>query len=572
MKYLILKEIGVIKIIIRARWTIRIRGCSSISTIRYATSCAIFASLVLMLTSNTIDITSYIPKSAVAISQINSQDYKVDSLFIALLTNGDASVDYNLIIDSNRSSTNVTLFGETIQNLTLTNYNETEIDYATTGIPNKITVFSKSSPDIHVTYSTSDLVDKQNRNWTFSFAFPDRFLLKIPSRAHIIHMEPPPYMTPAGEQNLWGFGPGNVKVSYVIGPLGTREEAQASIRSLEELIEKTRENHDGIVLKNISFVLDRTKLLFKEEKYLPVISLSTDASALLQNISQYYKLGQTTIAQAQSELQKYKDKGHDISEAEKDLVISRNLFLKGEYQQAVNVAKDTIINISQKSNNFVSFDNSNFILTLALLTIIPSIAIILRNRKSIVKKFMKTELMNYKPTGNYTDSVIQPSGPDSYNKGLASSANSETQTNKGSPLNLNFPSEAPSDGKEIKEHLDKVVREVGNVRKNYAPLKDAKLCSSSLESNPSSNNELLRNVISQMKSDRPYLRKEDKDMLDFMCEKQGSAFESEIRNKFILPRTSLWRLVKRLEREGLVEVTKIGGQNLIKLKFDEKLT
>jgi uncharacterized membrane protein len=55
-----------------------------------------------------------------------------------------------------------------------------------------------------------------------------------------------------------------------------------------------------------------------------------------------------------------------------------------------------------------------------------------------------------------------------------------------------------------------------------------------------------------------------------LCDKEGTAFESEIRNKFILPRTSLWRLIKRLEREELLEVRKIGGQNLIKLRLEDK--
>ena len=84
--------------------------------------------------------------------------------------------------------------------------------------------------------------------------------------------------------------------------------------------------------------------------------------------------------------------------------------------------------------------------------------------------------------------------------------------------------------------------------------------------------ESLVGAVSKMKTDKLYLRNEDKDLLDFLYEEGGSAFESEIRNKFVLPRTSLWRLIKRLEREELVEVRKIGGQNLIKLRFEVRPT
>jgi uncharacterized membrane protein len=63
------------------------------------------------------------------------------------------------------------------------------------------------------------------------------------------------------------------------------------------------------------------------------------------------------------------------------------------------------------------------------------------------------------------------------------------------------------------------------------------------------------------------LKPDEKEILFYIADKEGAAFEGEIRNKFILPKTSLWRLIKRLEREDMIEITKLGGQNLIKLKF-----
>ena len=67
--------------------------------------------------------------------------------------------------------------------------------------------------------------------------------------------------------------------------------------------------------------------------------------------------------------------------------------------------------------------------------------------------------------------------------------------------------------------------------------------------------------------EHPYLRKEDKDVIGFLEEKGGKAFESEVRERFPgMPRTSLWRLVKRLEKMEIVTVRRIGLQNQIKLK------
>jgi len=65
----------------------------------------------------------------------------------------------------------------------------------------------------------------------------------------------------------------------------------------------------------------------------------------------------------------------------------------------------------------------------------------------------------------------------------------------------------------------------------------------------------------------PELKKEDKDVIEFLAEKGGKAFEAEIRERFPdMPRTSLWRLVRRLERLEIVEVKRIGLENQVELK------
>ena len=69
--------------------------------------------------------------------------------------------------------------------------------------------------------------------------------------------------------------------------------------------------------------------------------------------------------------------------------------------------------------------------------------------------------------------------------------------------------------------------------------------------------------------DKPDLREDDKEIIKFIHENGGSALESDLRKKFLLPRTTMWRAVKRLERHGLIEITKKDQQNLIKLTNTE---
>jgi uncharacterized membrane protein len=65
----------------------------------------------------------------------------------------------------------------------------------------------------------------------------------------------------------------------------------------------------------------------------------------------------------------------------------------------------------------------------------------------------------------------------------------------------------------------------------------------------------------------PRLNSEEKDVINFLAENEGKAFESQIRERFPgIPRTSLWRLVKRLEKLEIIRVKKVGLENQVELK------
>jgi len=65
---------------------------------------------------------------------------------------------------------------------------------------------------------------------------------------------------------------------------------------------------------------------------------------------------------------------------------------------------------------------------------------------------------------------------------------------------------------------------------------------------------------------REHLRSEDREAVEFIASAGGEVFEAELREHFKLPKSTTWRMVKRLKREGLLEVKKVGGQNLIRLR------
>jgi uncharacterized membrane protein/plastocyanin len=72
--------------------------------------------------------------------------------------------------------------------------------------------------------------------------------------------------------------------------------------------------------------------------------------------------------------------------------------------------------------------------------------------------------------------------------------------------------------------------------------------------------------LNRIFAEKPYLRDDDKEAIRYLVEKGGVAYETEIKEKFNMPKTTVWRLVRRLERDGLVEVKKTNGHNIIRIK------
>ncbi len=65
----------------------------------------------------------------------------------------------------------------------------------------------------------------------------------------------------------------------------------------------------------------------------------------------------------------------------------------------------------------------------------------------------------------------------------------------------------------------------------------------------------------------PELRGEEQAVVNFLAQRNGEAMESEIRDAFEkIPKTTMWRMLKRLEEAEVVTLEKAGNQNRVKLR------
>lgn len=62
------------------------------------------------------------------------------------------------------------------------------------------------------------------------------------------------------------------------------------------------------------------------------------------------------------------------------------------------------------------------------------------------------------------------------------------------------------------------------------------------------------------------LRMEDREVIRYLAENNGEAFATEIRDRFDMPRSSAWRLIRRLISLNIVEEVKVGNQSLVKIR------
>jgi len=65
--------------------------------------------------------------------------------------------------------------------------------------------------------------------------------------------------------------------------------------------------------------------------------------------------------------------------------------------------------------------------------------------------------------------------------------------------------------------------------------------------------------------DHPTLRTDDREVIRFIAESGGELFSNEIRERFDIPRTSAWRMLRRLEGMEIIEERKVGGQSLVSI-------
>jgi uncharacterized membrane protein len=441
-------------------------------------------------------------------------------LFIGIFSNGDALIQQDIKSNPLAKELSIGLIGTNVTNLVVKNYSSHSLSYYVIVKSNELRIKSQGSSEIRITYITPTIVDKQDRIWTFSINSTSKFTVKLPNDAVVTSLgeHQPNLIRRLGEQELLTFDAGKSTVNYILGYVGTREQAETALISAGGDITAAQNALSGINLTHANELLEQAQLALENGNFVDAERFASNSSYLVTKISSDFELAKETIGDANEKIRSFRQINLDVNQAESLLSQSNIKFATGKYAEAANLARMALESLANRAEN----GNQNLVQILGAISLIALSGLFIL----FYVKRLRSKKRHYDSIG--VDAAESISHDETHNvKNQQNTPHSKTDAETGMELPISN-----------EDHVAQAEKH-SEIRK----LVEAKLM------------------------EYPNLRKEDEKVIYYLAEKEGSAFESEIRTEFILPKTSLWRLVKRLERLELIEVTKMAGQNLLKLKL-----
>ena len=271
-------------------------------------------------------------------SEAQGTGYVSDSLFITLFSNGEASVEYDVKIeDPLAEEIKIELFAtSSITNLIVVDNDDNVIDFDPGSAPNEIVLKTPAVSSARISYGTQDLVDKTQGRWIFSLnASSISFAVKLPRDSVLIDPgENFPAIKLVGDQQLLTFKPGDVRFVYVIGVLGTEEQANIVIRLAETTIEETTRNIPGIVLTGAKDLLQKAIEARDGERFPDAEGLASQANDAAIMAAKDYEAAQSAMTSAEDQIGQAAGEGRVTVSAEEQLQKAKVEFTAGNYTQA----------------------------------------------------------------------------------------------------------------------------------------------------------------------------------------------------------------------------------------------
>lgn len=455
------------------------------------------------------------------------QPYVLNSLTVVVYPDGIVYMEHTLTVDPAYPSINVTLFGQTFENLTVADKEKIPLNYSLTD--STLRVDTLGAREVKISYETADLTNKVGRYWTLVLGSPITVTIILPVEATIISLNQVPEALESREGRTVLIMPqGNIEITYIIGIVGTREHAAILIREAENAILEAKKL--GVIVTEAEAKLQQARDAFNAGKYSQAEEFARQTKDLTNQTIETANQALTTMNEAEKVISEIEIQNIIVTEARLKLQEAEKSFSVGNYSEArklASQAKDLAIEI--KGNAIQALD------------------VIKRAEKALAEAQSEGRTVGLNEANRFLSQAKDAYAAGDYQRALnlANQANVAAQT-AATPI--------PPFSLWIMGVIIVVIITGFLAYKLAKKLKE-----------PSAREKRIINLEKIFRS-HPQLRPDDKEAIVFIAEAGGEVFESELRDKFSLPRTTIWRMVKRLKNEGIIEIRKIGGQNLVKIK------
>jgi uncharacterized membrane protein len=400
-----------------------------------------------------------------------SEETTPETLLLTVYPDGFVSVDYTLQVDSTFPTQNITAFGQVLEDLLIVDDDGLPLDYfISNGV---ISVYSLGADKIKLAYLTQDLTSKEGRYWTLMINAPITTGITLPVETTIISLNKVPEMIEtSGNRVELLMNAGSIKVTYVIGVVGTEEHAQIVLSEAETALMEIK--NVGINVTEAEAKLQEANAAFNLGNYVDAETLGYEAKNLAIQINQTATQAQSKMDEAEDAVANAQNEERTVglSEAQDLLDQAYNAYDNGNYSEALNLATQAIAEAGEAE--ILLSEGTDSLLVYGVLGAIVIVSIVILGF-FFVRSRRKVQVVEVKKK---------------------------------------------------KRRID--AERIFLVHKDLLP--------------------------------------EEKQAIQFLVENNGEAFEADLYDYLKLPRTSTWRLVKRLEGMGIIKRSKFRRQNLIRIK------
>ena len=274
-------------------------------------------------------------------------------LSITVQGDGVTRLDYLFQAEITSLQTNITLLGESYEDLFIVNEDGLPLEYVEA--LDWLTVYSLGSSLVNVTYLSAELTGKIGVIWSLNLVLPISAEIILPVGSTIINLNTIPLeIDSVDERTVLVMPAGSIEIEYTVDILDSEALAHDAINEADEAIQEAESS--GANVTAAKSLISEAITLFHQSNYLEAEEIATQVIDLVAEIVEKMALAQAKIAAAEDAIEIAEGSGRTIGldTAESLIQDAQSEFQSGDYEQALIYAEDALeaaLNSEKSGNN-----------------------------------------------------------------------------------------------------------------------------------------------------------------------------------------------------------------------------